>query len=76
MERGNPNTCSREEAEREREREREGENHYRGARPPILLNIAVCGLASLPFLLAPRRSRLCSKRPCSMHVHAKTKETS
>ena len=41
-ERGNPNTCPRKEAKRERERE----NHLGGARPPNLLNISLCGLAS------------------------------
>jgi len=65
MERGNPNTCSREEASREGERE----NHSRGARAPNLLNIALCGLASpcwhpFPFCLrlggralTPRKER-------------------
>ena len=57
------------------ERERERENHSRGARPPNLLNIALCGLASLPFLPVLRRSHPCSKHPCTMRVHPKTKET-
>ena len=57
-----------------KEREREGRS--RGARPFNLLIIAICGLASLPFLLVPKRLCLCSKRPCSMRVHAKTNETS
>ena len=36
-------------------REKGRENRSRGARPPNLLINALCGLASLPFLLAPRR---------------------
>ena len=69
---GNPNTCSREVDLRKGE----GENHSEGARPLNLLNISLCGLASLPFLLAPRRSHPCSKHPRPMCVHGKTKETS
>jgi len=57
-------------------KDREREDLSRGARPLDLLNIALCRLASLPFLLAPRRSRPCFKRPCLMCVHAKTRETS
>ena len=41
-ERGNPNTCPRKVAQREGERE----NHFRGASPPNLLNIALCGLVT------------------------------
>ena len=41
-EKANPNTCSREKAQREGERE----NHLGGARPPNLLNISLCELAS------------------------------
>ena len=48
--------------------------------PPNLLNIAFCGLrllaCILAVLLAPRRSRPCSKCPCSMRIHEMTKETS
>ena len=66
---GNPNTCSREKAKREKERE----NHSGGARPPNLMNISLLGLTSLPFLLMSRESCPCSKRPCSMRVHATNK---
>ena len=48
--------------------------------PPNLLNIAFCGLrllaCILTLLLAPKRSRPCSKCPCSMRIHEMTKETS
>ena len=53
-ERGNPNTCSREGAKRERKRE----NHSGGARPPNLLNIALCGLASSCLHPCPFHLRL------------------
>ena len=42
-------------------KERERENYSGGARSPNLLIIALCGLASLPFLLVPKRSHPCSK---------------
>ena len=61
---------------KKRLKEREREDRSRGAKPPNLLIIAICGLASLPFFLKPRKSHLCSKCPYSMHVHAKAKETS
>ena len=62
-------------------KERERENCSKGARPSNLLNIApwwacLFLLAFLPFLLVPRMSYPCCKRPRSMRVHAKTKETS
>ena len=57
-------------------REREREDRSGVARPLNLLYIALCGLASLPFLLAPKSSHPCSKRPRSMRVHGKRKETS
>ena len=60
---------------KKRLREWEREDHSRGARPPNLLNIALCGLASLPFLLIPRSSHPCSKRPHIKHVNVKIKET-
>ena len=56
--------------------EREREDRSKGARPPNLLNIALYGLASLPFLLVPKRSHSCSKYPHPMRVHARTEETS
>ena len=59
---------------KKRLREREREDRSRVARPPNLLYIALCGLASLPFLLTPRRLYPCSKRPRSMRVHAKRKK--
>ena len=70
---GNPSTWfQRRLKERERERKRRplGE-----ASPPNLLNITLFGLASLPFLLTPRKSCPRSKHPCSKHVHAMEKET-
>ena len=57
-------------------REREREDRSGGDRPFNLLNIALCGLASLPFLLVPKRSHPCFNCPCSMRVHVKKKETS
>ena len=51
-----------------------------GARPPNLLNIALCWLASsclhLALFAITQEVAPCSKYPRSMHVHAKTKETS
>ena len=61
---------------KKRLKEREKENRSRGAKPPNLLIIAPYGLASLPFLLAPRKLHSYAKYPHFMHVHAKTKETS
>ena len=62
---GDPNT-----ALEKRLRKRDREDRSIGGKPPNLLNIALCGLASLPFLLAPRRS--C---PRFVHVHATNKDT-
>ena len=56
---------------KKRLRGREREVCLGGVGPFNLLIIALCGLASLPFLLAPRKSH-----PCSVCVYAKTKETS
>ena len=61
-------------------RERKREDRSGGTRPPNLLNIALCGLASsclhpYPFLLTPRRSYPCSQHPRSVCVHATNKET-
>ena len=43
-----------------------------------LFSISLCGLASSYLhpcpLVVPNRSHPCSKCPCSMHVHAKTKK--
>ena len=61
---------------KKRLKERKREYRSGGARPSNLLNITFCGLASLPFLLAFRRSHPYSKHPLSMCVHFKTKETS
>ena len=55
-------------------RERERGNRSRGARPPNLLIIALCGLSSLPFSLVPRRSCPYSKHPRSICVHVTKKE--
>ena len=62
-------------------RKREGKRKpFEEVKPPNLLNVSLCGLASsclhpYPFLLAPRKSHPCSKCPCSKCVHAMTKET-
>ena len=67
---GDPNT-----ALEKRLRKRDREDRSIGGKPPNLLNIALCGLASLPFLLALRRLCLCPMHPCFVHVHATNKET-